>query len=27
VQSTRLADPFEPSNGSLGQSSEELRRW
>ena len=27
VQSTRLADPFEPLNSSLAQSSEELGRW
>jgi len=27
VQSTRLADPFEPLNGSLAQSAEELGRW
>jgi len=27
VQSTRLADPFEPSNSSLAQSAEELGRW
>jgi len=27
VQSTRLADPFEPSNSSLRQSAEELGRW
>ena len=27
VQSTRLADPFEPLNNSLAQSAEELRRW
>ena len=27
VQSTRLADPFEPLNSSLAQSVEELRRW
>jgi len=27
VQSTRLADPFEPLNGSLAQSVEELGRW
>jgi len=26
VQSTRLADPFEPLNSSLAQSAEELRR-
>jgi len=25
VQSTRLADPFEPLNSSLAQSAEELR--
>jgi len=27
VQSTRLADPFEPYNSSLAQSAEELGRW
>ena len=27
VQSTRLADPFEPFNSSLAQSAEELGRW
>jgi len=27
VQSTRLADPFEPLNSSLTQSAEELGRW
>jgi len=27
VQSTRLADPFEPLNSSLAQSAEELERW
>jgi len=27
VQSTRLADPFEPLNSSLEQSVEELGRW
>jgi len=27
VQSTRLADLFEPLNNSLGQSMEELWRW
>jgi len=27
VQSTRLADPFEPLNSSLAQSAEELRRY
>jgi len=27
VQSTRLADPFEPLNSSLAQSVEELGRW
>jgi len=27
VQSTRLADPFEPLNSSLVQSAEELGRW
>jgi len=27
VQSTRLADPFEPLNSSLAQSAEELRCW
>jgi len=27
VQSTRLADPFEPLNNSLAQSAEELGRW
>ena len=27
VQSTRLADPFEPLNSSLAQSAEELGRW
>jgi len=27
VQSTRLADPFEPLNSSLVQSAEELWRW
>ena len=27
VQSTRLADPFEPLNSSLAQSTEELGRW
>jgi len=27
VQSTRLADPFEPLNNSLAQSTEELWRW
>jgi len=27
VQSTRLADPFEPLNRSLAQSAEELGRW
>jgi len=26
VQSTRLADPFEPLNSSLAQSAEELER-
>jgi len=27
VQSTGLADPFEPLNSSLAQSAEELGRW
>jgi len=27
VQSTRLANPFEPLNSSLVQSSEELWHW
>jgi len=27
VQSTRLADPFEPLNSSLAQLAEELERW
>jgi len=27
VQSTRLADPFEPLNSSLAQSAEELGHW
>jgi len=27
VQSTRLADLFEPLNSSLAQSAEELGRW
>jgi len=27
VQSTKLADPFEPLNSSLAQSAEELGRW
>jgi len=27
VQSTRLADPFEPWNSSLAQSTEDLGRW
>jgi len=27
VQSTRLANPFEPFNSSLTQSVEELGRW
>jgi len=27
MQSTRLADPFEPLNNSLAQSAEELGRW
>ena len=27
VQSTWLADPFEPLNSSLAQSAEELVRW
>jgi len=27
VQSTRLADPFEPLNSCLAQSAEELGRW
>jgi len=27
VQSTRLADPFEPLNSSLVQSAEELGHW
>ena len=27
VQSTRLADPFEPLNSFLAQSAEELGRW
>ena len=27
VQSTRLADPFEPLNSSLAQSAEELGLW
>jgi len=27
VQSTRLADPFEPLNSSLAQLAEELGRW
>ena len=27
VQSTRLADPFEPLNSSLAQLVEELGRW
>jgi len=27
VQSTRLANPFEPLNSSLVQSAEELGRW
>jgi len=27
VQSTRLADPFEPLNSSVAQSAEVLGRW
>jgi len=27
VQSTRLADPFEPLNSSLAQLAEELGHW
>ena len=27
VQSTSLADPFEPLNSSLAQSAEELGHW
>jgi len=27
VQSTRLADPFEPLNSSLAQLAQELGRW
>jgi len=27
VQSTRLADPFEPLNSSLAQWAEELGHW
>jgi len=27
VQSTRLADPFEPLNSSQAQLAEELGRW
>jgi len=27
MQSTRLADPFEPMNSFLAQSVEELGRW
>jgi len=27
VQSTRVADLFEPLNSSLAQSAEELGRW
>jgi len=27
LESTRLADPFEPLNSSLAQSAEELGRW
>jgi len=27
VQSTRLADPFEPLNSSLAQLAEEVGRW
>jgi len=27
VQSTRLANPFEPLNSSLAQLAEELGRW
>ena len=27
VQSTRLADPFEPFNSSVAQSAEELGCW
>jgi len=27
VQSTTLADPFEPLNSSLAQGAEELGRW
>jgi len=27
MQSTRLADPFEPLNSFLVQSAEELGRW
>jgi len=27
MQSTRLADPFEPLNSSLAQSAEELGHW
>jgi len=27
VQSTRLADPFQPLNSSLAQLAEELVRW
>jgi len=27
VQSTRLADPFEPLNSSLAKWAEELGRW
>jgi len=27
VQSTRLANPFEPLNSSLAQSAKELGRW
>jgi len=27
VQSRRLADPFDPLNSSLAQTSAELRHW
>jgi len=27
VQSTRLANPFEPLNSSIAQSAKELERW
>jgi len=27
LQSTRLADPFQPVNSSLAQCAQELERW